>query len=297
MKLAPLRSRSAGFTLIELLVVIAIIAILAGMLLPALGKAKAKAQGIQCMNNTKQLSLGMHLYAGDFTDFLPPNPDDGNTTPGRNWCPGEAGVGQANEGDPALLQDQSRSMLAKYIGNSLGVWSCPADYRRGRVMQISGADKGKKGNPARSVSMSQAVGTDPGSPGGHLPVNGPWLDNNHNNTRSGLWYTYGNLNDFNFPGAANTFTILDEDPDSLNDGGLAIGVTVPEWIDWPASYHNNAVGINFADGHSEVHKWVDGRTKVTNHNTSRLSVPNSQDWLWIARRTTAYRSGKEINFK
>src|SRR5215467_6661032 len=120
-----------GFTLIELLVVIAIIAILAAMLLPALAKAKAKAQQITCMNNAKQLALAFHQYTVDMNDLYAPNPDDGTTQKGYIWCAGQAGIGGADEFDPELMRDPDRTLVAPYIANNVGIFHCPGDTRVG----------------------------------------------------------------------------------------------------------------------------------------------------------------------
>src|SRR5690349_5936196 len=210
-KCSPSSRRRNGFTLIELLVVIAIIAILAGMLLPALAKAKTKAQGIFCMNNSKQLILAWKLYGGDFSDLYPPNPDDANVTPGDNWCPGNVDYpGGSETFNPDILDDPTRNLLNPYGANHV-MYHCPANHKTGKYQGKRTELKGAMVPMARDYSMNQNVGTDPYSPSfGKLPVNGPWSTGTWgvNKRGTGPFRVYSKDSDVIDPSPSSLFVIL-----------------------------------------------------------------------------------------
>jgi prepilin-type N-terminal cleavage/methylation domain-containing protein/prepilin-type processing-associated H-X9-DG protein len=282
----------AAFTLIELLVVIAIIAILAGMLLPALSKAKAKGQGIVCMNNMRQLSLAWIQYAHDSNDRIPFASSDnlGGSNPSIDpyvWVTGTMDFDRNNSSNWDLTRDIMKSPLWPYCGGSGGIWKCPAD--RSTLVPGSGPLKGRTVPRVRSMVMMIWHGGFGGKLNSHSGVNSP------------PWRLYLSLNDMVDPGPSGTLLFWDEREDAINWGNFFIDMTgfpdKPQLVqfaqDMPASYHNRAGGLSFADGHAEVKRWLDPRTTppVRKNSTwleasSTTRSPNNPDIVWLQERAT-----------
>jgi len=271
------KQQRSAFTLIELLVVIAIIAILAALLLPSLANAKVKAENVQCMSNLKQLQLVFLMYPDDNRDYMT---SSGYTSPVEPtaWVNGWEDFNGANPDntDPSTLTDPNRAKFAMYL-KTIGVYKCPADRS---VVDVGG---GKFVPRLRSQSMGQ-----------QWAGPGDWLDpaGFRANVTSKKYKCYFKKAEIDLP--SMRFVFLDEHPDSLNAGGFANMMVETaasaRIIDFPASSHNGAGGISFSDGHAEIHKWRDARTRPPVHYNNQLTLnvssPNNQDMIWLSDRTS-----------
>ena len=280
MKTQKTREGLEAFTLIELLVVIAIIAILAAMLLPALNTAKTKAQGIGCLNNTRQLMTAWRMYVEENRDKLPfAYVDDVPSDPNYKyaWTHGILDYNNANTAnwDPDTTIKQGA--IWPYCGNSAKIYRCPADYIM--VAPTTGPYRGSSVQRIRSNSMNSWMGMNAG--------NWSWFGGPE-------FRKYLKMTDLTTPGPSMTWVLVDEHPDSINDGFFCVdmnGYPNPastKLPDVPASYHNGAAGLAFADGHSEIHKWRDPRTRppVRHSDPPAVSQANNQDVVWLWQHTT-----------
>ena len=243
-----------GFTLIELLVVIAVVAVLAALVLPALARAKARAQGIGCANNIKQLSLAWLVYADENSDLLVNNHGIQETLKRRqNWVNGVEDWG--NSDGNTNLATLTGGKLAPYLAANTAVFKCPSDR--------SVADNGPR---LRSMSLNSLVG-DPGE-----------LTNRFN-PQLVQFFKLAEV-----PSPAVIYAFLDEHPDTINDGFFMNRWDQYIWGNLPASYHDGAATLSFADGHMESHRWVVGDTRRPGEKggasgTFPASPPTDFDWL------------------
>jgi prepilin-type N-terminal cleavage/methylation domain-containing protein/prepilin-type processing-associated H-X9-DG protein len=276
---------SAAFTLIELLVVIAIIAILAGMLLPALARAKTKAHATLCMGNSRQIMLAWQQYGGDNSDQCVNNygvtetlAETRNNKQYRNWVNNVMTWGLDEENTNLLYL--RNGLLGPYTAGTLGVYRCPADK------YVSTAQKARGWTyRVRSLSMNAFMG--PFNPNKY----DTWATGR--NTFFGEYRQYLKLGEIENP--AMRYVMLDEHPDSINDGYYLLTMSGDNWGDLPASYHSGACGFAFADGHGEVHRWRFGSTvqKVTTRGFNN-TFPRTErgDWQWVWERTSVKLTGR-----
>lgn len=249
-----------GFTLRDLLAVLAVSSLLLLLFLPARATNEGAAVNLTCLNHQRQLFAAWQMFADDHSGNLPGNGGN-NTTPATTWCAGwlDYTTNPANTNRALMLASQ----VGLYARDA-ELYRCPADQSTARF-------SGRNVPRVRSVSMNSYVGGDGWEPG---------------------WRLYRKSSDLTQPAPASLWVLIDEHPESINDGTFVADVrgtinpTQTQIIDFPASYHAGGAGIVFADGHGEIHRWRDPRTSPV-----RLSLnvpsPNNPDMIWLGQRTSS----------
>jgi prepilin-type processing-associated H-X9-DG protein len=256
--LPPGQAVCFAFTLLELLAVFAIVAILAAILLPALAGARERSRGIYCLNNTRQLTLAWQLYADDHDSLLPYNLVMSGTY--------QAGAFRTNinwvnnvmtwdlSSDNTNLATITQAGLGNYVVDVTGIYHCPSDTTLSGMQRLAGWSQ-----RLRSYSMNAMVGNPGTNTSSTVNVNNPGYKQF--------------LKIEQMPRPTDIFVFLDEHPDSIDDGNFLNreasttgwgmnSVTINQWHDLPASYHNRSGAFSFADGHAGLHRWLRSSTIV-----------------------------------
>ena len=274
------------------------------MLLPALARAKSQAQGTKCQSNEKQLSLAWSMYNSDNTGKLVPNggegeqgavsPTSADLRPGgidSQWCPGRqdagAGTGWLSPANNPTTSPNigwqwlQAGLVFPYV-NSVLTYSCPSDQSYNTFFGVEYPH-------VRSMSMNS--GLNPAN-------NSAWTSGADDPEMR----VYTKETDLTVPGPANTWLLVDENQQSINDAWMVEdpsdpSLEAPDWVDCPASYHDGACGMSFCDGHAVIKKWRDpvvlNQTQMSVGGTSTWTGGPSkfiQDVFWMVNRSTALKS-------
>ncbi len=271
----PAGKAQLAFTLIELLVVIAILALLAGLLLPALVGAKERAQTAVCLSNLRQLQMAWLAYVTDNSERLPPNATGvqaGRATNEPAWVAGVMTYENQMAATPwfsdstntALLLEPGPGRLGPYAGGA-GIYHCPAD--RSYIIL-----SGQPHDRVRSYSMNQYIN----------PMDAITLV-------PGAVEVYRRMADFKKLRPVDAFVFVHEHEDSLTAARFMMAGPVGWWAAFPTARHSGGGTFSFADGHASSRKWLDARTRVPVRRTYQYGAMqfNNRDIEWVLNHATA----------